>query len=315
MLNNNKEKDRYGEEDEEQEEPQEDQLEQNYMNENIYDEHNTNDGEDDDRLTYSLITLDLGDLIHIFEENNISFVDMLLLSKDDLKELQLKLYQRNRILNFSTLFSRYAKNYSISEISDFFSFNQKFIFNSSIYDRVISPQNQNDYLSLQNDNENNLENYNNLENEDINNNINNNENYIDVNNINSNNDNNEQFDFDNISYLDYMKYMNKPKKDVKENVYPSKSLTNKQKLKSNNSKVKKKINNNNINEIKNNNTNNNYNSTNNYIYNVPAIDWNKKTPSNNDINNDKNNYNNDNILKGQNCKKKTNDNNNNNIND
>ena len=185
---NNKLEDRYAEQDEEQEEPPEDQLQQNYMNDNLYDEQNTNDGEDDDRLTYTLITLDLGDLIHIFEENNISFVDMLLLSKDDLKELQLKLYQRNRILNFSALFNRYAKNYSISEISDFFSFNQKFIFNSSIYDRVISPQNQNDYLNSQNENEINLENYNNLDNvENKRNNMNNNENYIDANNINSNN--------------------------------------------------------------------------------------------------------------------------------
>ena len=312
-LLNNKGKDRYGEEEEEQEEPQEDQLQQNYINENLYDGQNTNDGEDDDRLTYTLITLDLGDLIHIFEENNISFVDMLLLSKDDLKELQLKLYQRNRILNFSTLFNRYAKNYSISEISDFFSFNQKFIFNSSIYDRVISPQNQNDYLSLQNDNENNLENYNNLENEDINNNMSNNENYIDVHNINFNNNNNEQIDFDNISYLDYINYMNKPKKEVKENVYANKSPTNVKKLKSNNSNVKKKNINNNINEIKNNNTNNNNNSTNNYIYNVQTIDWNKKSPSNKNINNN-NNKTTDNILKEKNFKKNINDNNNNNIN-
>ena len=29
------------------------------------------DEEEDDRLTYTLITLDLGNLIHIFEENNI----------------------------------------------------------------------------------------------------------------------------------------------------------------------------------------------------------------------------------------------------
>ena len=105
---------------------------QNNINENINEnDEQDNEDDEDDRLTYTLITLDLGDLIHIFEENNISFVDMLLLTKDDLKELQLKLYQRNRIHNFSTLFSRYAKNYSISEISDFFSFNQKFIFNSS----------------------------------------------------------------------------------------------------------------------------------------------------------------------------------------
>jgi hypothetical protein len=233
--------DRYEDQEEEQDEPQDDQLQQNYMNENLYDDQNINDGEDDDRLTYTLITLDLGDLIHIFEENNISFVDMLLLSKDDLKELQLKLYQRNRIHNFSTLFSRYAKNYSISEISDFFSFNQKFIFNSSIYDRVISPQNQNEYLNLQNDNENNLENYENLDN--FENNMNNNEKYEDVNNMNMNNEtNNEQFNFDNISYLDYMNYMNNSKKDVKENinVNSNTNVNNVQKIKPNNSKVKKK---------------------------------------------------------------------------
>ena len=174
----------------------------NYLNDNIYDDQN-NDGEDDDRLTYTLITLDLGDLIHIFEENNISFVDMLLLSKDDLKELQLKLYQRNRIHNFSVLFNRYAKNYSISEISDFFSFNQKFIFNSSIYDRVISPQNQNDYLNnenndeLQNDNDNdnelnnNLDDYDNVENK---NNNGNNENNDEENNNNDKNEEEEKND-------------------------------------------------------------------------------------------------------------------------
>jgi hypothetical protein len=108
--------------------------------------------EDDDRLTYTLITLDLGNLIHIFEDNNISFVDMLLLSKEDLIELQLEIYQRNRILNFSKLFTKYAKNYSIREISDFFTFNKQFIFNSSIYDKVFS-NNKNIYENeIDNDN-------------------------------------------------------------------------------------------------------------------------------------------------------------------
>ena len=100
--------------------------------------------DDDDRLTYTLITLDLGNLIHIFEDNNISFVDMLLLTKEDLIELQLEIFQRNRILNFSKLFTKYAKNYSIREISDFFTFNKQFIFNSSIYDKVYS-SNMNDF--------------------------------------------------------------------------------------------------------------------------------------------------------------------------
>jgi hypothetical protein len=118
--------------------------------------------EDDDRLTYTLITLDLGNLIHIFEDNNISFVDMLLLSKEDLIELQLEIFQRNRILNFSKLFTKYAKNYSIREISDFFTFNKQFIFNSSIYDKVFTNNmyaNANDTNNNSNYNMDNTNNY------------------------------------------------------------------------------------------------------------------------------------------------------------
>ena len=118
--------------------------------------------DDDDRLTYTLITLDLGNLIHIFEDNNISFVDMLLLTKEDLIELQLEIFQRNRIINFSKLFTKYAKNYSIQEISDFFTFNKQFIFNPIIYDKVSSSNINNDFqnelnnTNINNDNINNL---------------------------------------------------------------------------------------------------------------------------------------------------------------
>ena len=118
--------------------------------------------DDDDRLTYTLITLDLGNLIHIFEDNNISFIDMLLLTKEDLIELQLEIFQRNRIINFSKLFTKYAKNYSIQEISDFFTFNKQFIFNPIIYDKVSSSNINNDFqnelnnTNINNDNMNNL---------------------------------------------------------------------------------------------------------------------------------------------------------------
>jgi len=116
--------------------------------------------DDDDRLTYTLITLDLGNLIHIFEDNNISFVDMLLLTKEDLIELQLEIFQRNRILNFSKLFTKYAKNYSIQEISDFFTFNKQFIFNSIIYDKVSSSNLNNELQNEINNSGNNNENNN-----------------------------------------------------------------------------------------------------------------------------------------------------------
>ena len=132
------------------------------MNNEQIEEGESEGEDDDDRLTYTLITLDLGNLIHIFEDNNISFVDMLLLTKEDLIELQLEIFQRNRIINFSKLFTKYAKNYSIQEISDFFTFNKQFIFNPIIYDKVSSSninnefQNELNNTNINNDNINNL---------------------------------------------------------------------------------------------------------------------------------------------------------------
>ena len=147
------------------EEDFQDELNQNnkdYNNQEALDNEQVEEGEadDDDRLTYTLITLDLGNLIHIFEDNNISFIDMLLLSKEDLIELQLEIFQRNRILHFSKLFTKYAKNYSIREISDFFTFNKQFIFNSSIYDKVLTNNININEMNNSNFNTNNNNNYN-----------------------------------------------------------------------------------------------------------------------------------------------------------
>ena len=185
-MENNYERDIKNEE-ENNEEDFQDELNQNnkdYINqEGLENDQVEEVEEDDDRLTYTLITLDLGNLIHIFEDNNISFVDMLLLSKEDLIELQLEIFQRNRILNFSKLFTKYAKNYSIREISDFFTFNKQFIFNSSIYDKVFN-NSMNDY-----DNEIDNTNYN-LDNNNYNQ-LNQENNYINTNpNLNDNQNNN-----------------------------------------------------------------------------------------------------------------------------
>ena len=94
---------------------------------------------EDERLSYVLITLNLEDLIRLFIDNNITFIDLLLLSKEDLKEFQLGLYQRNRIWNFSQYFQKYAKLYTLNEIKDFFLFNKQFIFNPILFEQV--PQN------------------------------------------------------------------------------------------------------------------------------------------------------------------------------
>ena len=115
----------------------------NSSNEFEFDEYDYNkqnkaiNNEEDDRLMYVLLTLGLGDLIHIFNENNISFIDLLLLSKESLKDLGLEMYQRNRIFTFSTCFNKSAKEYSIREISEFFDSNKQFLFNTSIYNKLI----------------------------------------------------------------------------------------------------------------------------------------------------------------------------------
>ncbi len=110
-------------------------------NDNIRYQYN----EEDDRLMYVLITLGLGTLIEIFNEKNISFTDLLLLSKESLKEIGLEMYQRNRIYNFSTSFNRFAKTYSIKEISDFFSSNKQFLFSPTIYNKMMKDKEKNNY--------------------------------------------------------------------------------------------------------------------------------------------------------------------------
>ena len=105
-------------------------------NENFNNE-NFNNENDDDRLIYVLITLGIENLIKFFEEKKITFIDFLLLSKEDLKELELTLFQRNRIFNFIKFYCKFAKNYSIAEIYDFFLENKQFIFNSVIYDNIL----------------------------------------------------------------------------------------------------------------------------------------------------------------------------------
>ena len=93
--------------------------------------------EGDDRLIFTLISLGLDDLISTFLSNHISFVDMLLLSKEDLIELELQIFQRNRILNFSKTFSKFASAFSLAELTDFFGSNKKFLFNAIAYETVI----------------------------------------------------------------------------------------------------------------------------------------------------------------------------------
>ena len=85
-MNVNNDKESFGDNNEQKSNVEEDEME--------------NQNDDDDRLSYVLITLGLDNIIQFFEEKNITFIDLLLLSKEDMRELQLEMYQRNRIFSF-----------------------------------------------------------------------------------------------------------------------------------------------------------------------------------------------------------------------
>ena len=259
-------------EEENNEEDFQDELNQNnkdYINqEGLENDQVEEVEEDDDRLTYTLITLDLGNLIHIFEDNNISFVDMLLLSKEDLIELQLEIFQRNRILNFSKLFTKYAKNYSIREISDFFTFNKQFIFNSSIYDKVFN-NSMNDY-----DNEIDNTNYN-LDNNNYNQ-LNQENNYINTNpNLNDNQNNNN---------LMTRSMQNNPNSNIMLNKNNQAAFNKIKNTKKNSQNINGGMKKTKINSTKNN-ANNNLNQDNNFQSKFLDLIKNKKTPKISEKNN------------------------------
>ena len=82
--------------------------------------NNINQENVDPRLELTLNYLDINSTLPTFITNNISFNDLLLLSKNDLVELGFSLVERNRIINFSQEFKRYGKKYTIQEIDNFF---------------------------------------------------------------------------------------------------------------------------------------------------------------------------------------------------
>ena len=88
--------------------------------------------ERDPRLDLLLKVMALENLTHIFSSNNITFNDLLLLSKEDLLEMGITLVPRNRILNFSLNYQNSARDFTYEELLDFFSKNKNFVFNHQI---------------------------------------------------------------------------------------------------------------------------------------------------------------------------------------
>ena len=80
----------------------------------------------DFRLNYVMTKLGLESLIPVFEQYHMSFNDILFLSKEDLEEIGLKIFQKNRLISFIEEYSAQAKNYSLEEIETFFEENKIF---------------------------------------------------------------------------------------------------------------------------------------------------------------------------------------------
>ena len=79
---------------------------------------------EDIRLNYVMEKLGLESLISIFEQYHMSFNDILFLTQEDLDELGLKIFQKNRLIAFIQEYSSIAKNYSLEEIKTFFEENK-----------------------------------------------------------------------------------------------------------------------------------------------------------------------------------------------
>ena len=121
----------------------------------------------DERLSLTLSILGLSNIMNLFNEKNISFIDLLLLSKETMKELELEMYQRNRLFNFATSFTKFSKNYTMEDLLHFFEGHQQFLFDKKIYENKVIKSN----IEFIDNNKNKENNVINNENENDNNNI------------------------------------------------------------------------------------------------------------------------------------------------
>ena len=100
----------------------------NYKNDNnnlnIINRNNIFINDIDPKLEITLNYLDLNELNEIFITNNISFKDMLILSKNDMIDLGFNMVQRNRLLRFSQDYLKVAVDFNIDEIHIFFQKNK-----------------------------------------------------------------------------------------------------------------------------------------------------------------------------------------------
>ena len=81
---------------------------------------------EDLRLNYVLKKLGLEKIINVFVNNFMTFNDILLLTRDNLNEYGLLIFQKIRLFSFIEDYKSFAKNFSIDEIKAFFKINKKY---------------------------------------------------------------------------------------------------------------------------------------------------------------------------------------------
>ncbi len=84
-----------------------------------------------DKLLFTLKTLDLENLLNEFYLNYITFNDIFLLSREDLIEMKIPIGPRNRILYFAEEYKKKAVNYDLNELIFFFQNHKEFIINDN----------------------------------------------------------------------------------------------------------------------------------------------------------------------------------------
>ena len=85
---------------------------------------------DDYKLIFILNNLNLHFLINVFKINYVSFNDLFLLTKDDLREMKIPIGPRNKIIHFIEQYKKQMKSLELDEISNFL----------IIYKNILSPK-------------------------------------------------------------------------------------------------------------------------------------------------------------------------------
>ena len=95
---------------------------QNIFNRNINNNDNLNSVRNniDERMKLVFYYLNIENILQVFISNNITFNDLLMLSREDLIDLGIPMLERNRIIHFIQSYIKESKNYSINEINSFF---------------------------------------------------------------------------------------------------------------------------------------------------------------------------------------------------